>query len=321
MKARERKELISFANFVFNSAKQGTLTFNRYKEIVFPERIYNPGKIKKITDPGIKKIVLIVDSMKSESNLLKMINRFKLILKDRIEIIEIERLNIKNGCVGCYHCGYSGECINNDGFADVYNDKIKKADILIFSGEIKDRFLSSLWKLFFDRSFFNNHVPVFNNKQIGVIISGPLEQVPNIRKMLEAYVEWQGGSLVNIVTDEGDDVEIDNLLENLAAQAVLCSDINYMRSLAFDGVAGARLLRDYVWGDFRFALLLDHKMYKKLGLYNFPQLDIKMRCLNFVLCPLMKISYFRKVFVPRFNKVIVRSHNRVLNKYDAKKEV
>ena len=45
------------------------------------------------------------------------------------------------------------------GYIEFYNAKVRQADILVFAGAIRDRYLSSTWKTFFDRSFFNTHTP------------------------------------------------------------------------------------------------------------------------------------------------------------------
>jgi multimeric flavodoxin WrbA len=68
---------------------------------------------------------------------------------------------------------------------------LKKADVIVFAGAIQDRYLSSRWKMFFDRSFFNNHSPYLVDKQIAFVISGPLGQISNLRQILEEYVELQ----------------------------------------------------------------------------------------------------------------------------------
>jgi len=83
--------------------------------------------------------------------------------------------------------------------------KIKAADILVWAGEIRDRYLSAKWKTFFDRSFFNGHAPSLAGKQFGFIISGPLSQIPNLRQILEAYVEMQQANPAGFVTDESGD--------------------------------------------------------------------------------------------------------------------
>ena len=100
------------------------------------------------------------------------------------------------------------------------------ADILILAGSVQDRYLSSRWKVFFDRGFFMNHVPVFAGKQIGWLVSGPLMQLANLRQILEGHIECQQANLAGIVTDEcGSSEELDRLLdETCRSLDRLCGD-------------------------------------------------------------------------------------------------
>jgi hypothetical protein len=97
--------------------------------------------------------------------------------------------------------------------------KLMAADILILAGSVQDRYLSARWKIFFDRGFFMNHVPLFAGKQIGCLVSGPLAQLANLRQILEAYFECQQANFVGIVTDECvSSEELDRLLDGLAGR-------------------------------------------------------------------------------------------------------
>lgn len=319
---KERQTLISFAEYFFESIEQKSVMPKRFNPVPLNTIIYNPESTKNRIDIKNEKAVILVDTSDNDSNLNRMVNKFKDSIKGDIEVLNLKDINIKSGCVGCYHCGYKNECIHDDGFVKFYNTKVKTADIIIYASTIKDRYLTSRWKLVIDRSFFNNHVPVLTGKQIGIIISGPLEYIPNIREMLTAFIEWQQGNLVGIVTDEhSNSADIDALLESLAMVLARHSDKKYIISKMFYGVAGTRLLRDYVWGRFRFGLPADHEMYKKLGLYDFPHHDIKMRLMNFILYPLLKIEFFRKPFDKRINYEIVKPHIRILHKYEKSKKI
>jgi multimeric flavodoxin WrbA len=102
-------------------------------------------------------------------------------------VIDLHDVNIKGGCLGCLRCGFNNECAytGKDGYIDFYNGKLKTAGIIMFAGSIRDRYLSSNWKLFFNRSFFNAHTPSLVGKQFGFIVCRPLSQVPNLRQILE----------------------------------------------------------------------------------------------------------------------------------------
>jgi hypothetical protein len=83
-------------------------------------------------------------------------------------------------------CGYDYTCTYKDGFADFYNQRVRTADIIVFAGTVKGRYLSSMWKTFYDRAYFWNHTPSLAGKQLGYIIAGPLRQNPNLIQILEA---------------------------------------------------------------------------------------------------------------------------------------
>jgi len=159
--------------------------------------------------------------------------------------------------------------------------KLKMADVLVWAGMIQDRYLSSRWKMFFDRSFFNGHAPSVMGKQLGFIISGPLSQTPNLGQILEASVEIQHASLAGFVTDEyRDSAQIDSLLQNLAKNLVRFADSSYIRPPTFLGVGGTKLFRDEIWGRLHFPFQADYRAYKKPGVFDFPQKEYKMRIQN-----------------------------------------
>jgi len=114
-----------------------------------------------------------------------MINRLASTYEETPEIINISEIDIKGGCLGCLHCGFDNICIydNKDELRSTYEKKLKTADVIFFAGNIIDRYLSSRWKLFIDRRFFNTHQRVFYGKQIGYIISGPMVELPNLRQI------------------------------------------------------------------------------------------------------------------------------------------
>ena len=143
---------------------------------------------------------------------------------------------------------------------EFWNQKLKTSDILIFVGNIKDRYLSSRWKMVFDRSFFNNHVPTLIGKQIAFIISGPLSQIPNIKQIFQASLESQGSNCVDFITDEfGNSAELDSLLQNFAHQLIHFSDSNYIQPVTYLSVGGKLLFRDAVYTRLRLTFRADDK--------------------------------------------------------------
>lgn len=277
---------------------------------------YTPDNVKSKIDVGDKKILIVTDAENHQRNLLRMIERFKASFSTEIETVNLYDLDIKGSCLGCLHCGYDNQCIyeGKDDYIDFYNTKVRTADILVWAGTIKDRYLSAKWKTFFDRSFFNGHSPSLIGKQIGFIISGPLRQIPNLRQILEAYIEIQHANPAGFVTDEdGDSAKIDSLLQAMGKRLVQFADNDYIRPHTFLGVGGKKLFRDEIWGRLRFPFRADHLAYKKLGVYNFPQKEYRTRIQNAILLLLSKLPAFRKEVNKRMKKEMIKPLQKLLD--------
>ncbi len=314
-KAEERERLRLFAANFFDEIGNNTLPSKSYMPVTWRDFDYAPGDVENKTDVGNKKVLVVTDSQDHQTNLVRMIERFRASFSSEIEVINLWDIDIKGACLGCIQCGYDNQCVyeGKDDYIDFYNTKVKTADILVWAGTIKDRYLSSRWKVFLDRSFFNGHAPSLIGKQIGFIISGPLSQVPNLRQILEAHVEVQHANLGGFVTDEyGDSAKIDNLLQGLAKRLVQFADNNYIKPSTFLGVGGTKIFRDDIWGRLRFPFRADYVAYRKLGIYDFPQKEYKTRIQNAIMLLLSKSPAFRREINKRMKKEMIKPLQKVL---------
>jgi multimeric flavodoxin WrbA len=312
----EKKRLCLFAETFFSSIQSNTNTLTNYTPLIWQDFDYSPNDVTTSKlDPGRKNVLIVTDAENQQENLIRMIDRFKESFATVIETINLNDLDIKGSCQGCINCGYDNTCIyeGKDDYVDFYNKKIKTADILVFAGAIKDRYLSSKWKTFFDRSFFYNHTPSLTGKQIGFIISGPLRQISNLRQILEAYVEFQQANPVGFVTDEDrDSAVISSLLHDFGKRLIDFAEKGYIRPHTFFSVGGMKIFRDEIWGRFRFPFRADYLAYKKRGLFNFPQKNYKMRIQNAAMFLLLKISAFRKEANRRMKKEMIKPLEKFL---------
>ncbi len=149
--------------------------------------------------------------------------------------------------------------------------------------------------MFFDRGFFQNHVPWGHGKQFAFLVAGPLAANANLREILVGWTELEQASLVDIVTDE-DPAELDRLLDALAARLVRDAVEEYSSPPTFLGVGGKKIFRDAVFGDLRFVFQADHRYYKSHGLYDFPNLKIRQRLFNTGMMLAMRLPGFRRRF-------------------------
>lgn len=320
LKDTERQRLTLFAEHLFETIAQARPTSRQYAPITWQPLVYQPAQGNRTLDLGNKKMVIVTDELESQANSGKMIARFQSAFAQTIEVIDLSALDIKGGCLGCLRCGYDNTCAwqGKDDFIGMYNTKLKTADVLIFAGAIRDRYLSARWKTFFDRSFFNNHSPSLVGKQWGYLISGPLRQNQNLRDILRAWVEIQQSNLVGIVTDEEQDsAALDALVQQLAEQLLWGAEHAYIRPETFLRVGGMKIFRDEIWGNLRFPFQADHRYYKAHGFYDFPQKKVKTQLLNAFMPLLLKLPAIRKrVYTKEMKPGMIRNLQQVVAQTD-----
>lgn len=276
------------------------------------ENSYKPKKASGKIDNSGKKIVVLADGYDKETNLGRMITRFADSFKNEIKIFDINQMDIKGGCLSCIKCGYENICIYKDGFTDFWKTEMKTADIIIFAGNIRDRYLSSKFKMVFDRSFFMNHTPFLTGKQMGFIISGPLSHIANLRYLFTAYVESQNSNLIDFITDEPENSEdIDSLIDLMAEHSVIYSIQGYIRPHTFYKEGGLKIFRDDVYGRLRFTCQADHRWYRDNGIYaTFPQENRFVKRMNRKFMFLMRFKNIREKVYRNINKEMLRPiHN------------
>jgi len=163
-KARQQ-ELLTFFNEIELFFNDKLTCLPRYNPLKKSQFKYLAGKSgpQVITD---KRIIVITDASKEQNNVNEMIRQCEYAAATSVEVINLNDVSIKGYCLGCCRCGYDNTCIYRDGYRVFLDYVIEMADIIIYAGEIKDRYLSSLFKLYHDRSFTFNHVPHFTGKQL-----------------------------------------------------------------------------------------------------------------------------------------------------------
>jgi multimeric flavodoxin WrbA len=316
MSRKGREKWIHFAAEFLDGIQNRVPTAKKYSPILHQPLDYVPSSPgQKVSIQG-KKVLILSDLKEPNNNLGRMIERFRNSFVEDVTVINLHQIDIKGGCLGCIQCGYDYECAygDQDGFVQFYKDRVKTADILIFAGTIQDRYLSSRWKMFFDRSFFNTHTPSLTGKQVGFILSGPLRQISNLRQIVEAYTEWQQANLVDIITDEeGDSKVLDARLQHLAERVVHLAEKHYINPKTFLSVGGMKIFRDDVWGKLRFPFQADHRFYKKHQVYDFPHRNYKARIMNAILILLTKIPSMRKeIYRKRMKEEMLRPLQKIV---------
>ncbi|GAB6095512.1 NAD(P)H-dependent oxidoreductase [Desulfatiferula olefinivorans] len=308
----ERSRLLAFADQAIDTAVSKRPCAKAFMPVVRRDFAYRPGS--SAAQPTDKKVIVMIDEKRSGSNVPAMARAFA----DRIagaEVIDLSEVRVSGGCLGCVQCGFDHQCVyaDKDDLIALYETRVKPADIIVMAGEIRDRFLSSTWKRFFDRGFYNTHTPTMTGKQLCFLVSGPLSQVFPLREVIEAFTEWQGANLVDIVTDEGvDSAAIDALIQNAADRCLTLAGASYVAPATFLGRAGMKVFRDDVFGRHRFVFQADHAYFESHGLYDFPHDDKRAMETNKTMFELTEDPQMRDAIRKMLKSEMVKPHQKVV---------
>ncbi|HED23682.1 MAG TPA: hypothetical protein ENN91_00990 [Firmicutes bacterium] len=315
---REKRRLLSFGKIMlaFFETDPAVPYCRTYPVSPAGNFVYQPGKPEEKIDPAGKRIVIVADLENTSTSLAGMVKYLMALFIEQPELINLADKDISLGCRGCLACGAENRCFyeKRDSFRDFFEDKVKKADILIIAGEIRDRFLSARIKRFMDRSFYMNHVPYFGNKQVGLLIAGPLGHNANIRDILESYIRMHDGNPAGIVTDEpASSKEIDALLEKLAADTVFLAGEGYLAPPSFPLVGGRKIFRDFIAGPAQLVFPADYRYYRENRFFDYPHRKRGLQAATVILRNLLKIPRFRREFSKRIVKGLVQPLDRSLS--------
>jgi multimeric flavodoxin WrbA len=318
LEEKERDRIFIFADNFFHMIENAMPVTKNYAAVKTEIQSYVPGVAQVKVDPGDKRIVVITDGTEKQPNVTRMVDYFTRSFSKAVEVINLHDIDIKGGCIECLQCAYDNTCVYNgkDGYIDFFNKAVRSADVLVFAGTIRDRYLSSTWKYFFDRSFFNTHIPYLKGKQLGFIISGPLGQLPNLRQIMEAYAEIQEGNPVGFVTDEyGTSGEIDELLLGLAKQVVRLAGQDYTAPRTYLGIGIVKIIRDEMWSKLRFPFQADHKYFIHNGRYDFPHKDHKNRIKSGIMMALSRIPPIREdIYKKKIKAEMIKPLEKIVDK-------
>jgi len=308
LKTKERQRLKTFGELFLKAIKEKTPAIRNHQPLMTPQIVFEAKDINPVKTEG-KNVLIVADDLSENANLRKMVERLQQTFSPPADLIELKNIDIKGGCLGCMQCGFDNVCVyeGKDGYIDFYNHQVKKADILFMAGAIHDRYLSSLWKCFFDRSFFNGHTPALKGKHVGFVIAGSFNQIPNLREIVKGSIDMQHSSVTGFVSDDmGDSTQINTALQTIASNAVSQSKLGYIPPPTFYQVAGTKLFRDAIFGRLRVVFQADYRYYKKHQMFNFPQKYYKWRIINGILVLLTKIPVVRREFVKRMKQEMIK---------------
>lgn len=122
---------MSFADERIYSIKNAVPVTQKFVNSSCDKREYNMGELKQTRkNENDYKIVLLTDNNNKNSNLSKMIQVFENFFPNKLEIINIEDMQMKGGCLGCFECAFDGKCIYKDEFGDIHTSKILQMKLI-----------------------------------------------------------------------------------------------------------------------------------------------------------------------------------------------
>jgi multimeric flavodoxin WrbA len=233
--------------------------------------VYTPRDVEGHPVTRDKKILILTDALETDTNLNNMIHVFEQAVPARVEIANLNRIDIKGGCLGCGGCLAEGVCVYKDDFLDFLREKVFRADAVVYAGAAQGRYLSALWKKYFDRQFVNGHRPYMQGKPAGYFISGPFRQLSNLQQVIEAFCQVGRTPMAGVVSDEVDsDEALTARIFSFADDIVRLLDQPWRRPDTFLGVGGHKILRDLIYS-LREVMAEDHRYYEEQGFYDFPE--------------------------------------------------
>ena len=261
-------------------------------------------------------ILVLTDTL--EGNTGALVGSFSSAFSQPPEVYTLADLGMLGPCMGCLHCGPSNRCTyeGKDRYTDFFRNKIAQADTIVLAGTLKDRFISSDWRQFFDRSFFlTHHQNLLWGKRFAFILSGNYSRMPALQSFIATYTEQWQCHLGGIVTDEsGDSMQISKELLALARTLTRQLSSGYRRPASYAGVGGLRLFRDEIYGDLRIVFKADHRIYRRQGVYDFPNRNIPKRILVFLADWITRIPPIQRQFTARMVDGMIQPYRKILNR-------
>ena len=328
-----REELVKFFDYFIWCVENDVHEAKRENTAPYEAVPATPVQIAENSEkPG--DVVIITDSTDKDSNLHRMIERFRESLPYKTRIFNIQEFPFQGGCLGCFNCAVSGKCIYKDNFDTTLRESIQTADAIVYAFHIKNHSFGSRFKMYNDRNFCNGHRTVTVGMPIGYLVSGAYEREENLRMIVEGRAEVGRNFLAGVATDEpihtvtadesglsetsaamtSTDLRIDEVAKKLA----YALDNKLVVAQNFLGVGGMKIFRDLIY-QMRGMMRADHKFYKKGGYYNdFPQKHWPQSLLMYLVGFMLGNEKIKKKIGNKMNEGMLMPYKKVLSTLDDK---
>jgi multimeric flavodoxin WrbA len=262
-----------------------------------------------------KDVLILTDETNPDSNLSKMIERFRNVFPYKTRVVNISEFPFSGGCLGCMKCAVTEKCVYKDGFDTFLRENIQTADSIVYAFRISDHSMGVRFKMYDDRNFCNGHRTLTVGMPVGYIISGEYSKEINLRNIIEARAETGGNFLSYVATDEcNTDKEIDTLAKALN----FALETHHTAPANFWGVGGMKIFRDLIY-QMRGMMKADHKFYKKQGIYDFPQKSKGKSLLMYAVGAMISNEKIISKMGNRMNEGMIMPYEQIIKKMDSHK--
>ena len=110
LKEENRERLRLFAEAFFRAIEERIPTSKVYEPVTWKTISYAPGLMENKVEVGGKKVLLVIDSENRRGNLIRMTEQFHKAFSRETEMINLQQVDMKGGCLGCIQCGYDHTC-------------------------------------------------------------------------------------------------------------------------------------------------------------------------------------------------------------------
>ena len=311
-----RLEAEQFFDFFVHSVERGIFEKPRklsanYSAVAVSDAVYNEEEKDDRFD-----VVIITDSTDENSNLSRMIAKFRASLPYKTRIVNISEYPFSGGCLGCFMCAVSGKCVYKDGFDDFLRNEIQKASAIIYAFTVRDHSMGSRFKMYDDRNFCNGHRTVTVGTPVGYLASGAYAEEENLRMIIEGRASVGQNFLAGVATDESD---TDKQIEALSDTLAFALESHHTVPQTFLGVGGMKIFRDLIF-EMRGMMRADHKFYKKHKQYDFPQKNFLTSMKMYLVGFLIGNKKIRDKIGIKMNEGMLMPYKKMLDEQNPEKQ-
>ena len=302
----QREARMFFDQLIFSCA-HGPIVTPSPKAPHHPPRLYQPSLSPAPKNRG-KDVVIVTNCAKDDQSLQGMIADFQAALPYESRVVNLRDFPFAGGCLGCFGCAITGQCVYQDGFDRFLRETIQTADGFVYAFTISQHYTHSSFKCFDDRQFCNGHRTVTHSTPIAYLIRGDYQYESNLRMIVEGRSEVGGNYLCGVATDEGNTKEdIQSLAQNLA----FAMEKKLTRPANFYGVGGMKIFRDLIY-IMQGLMKADHQFYKSHDIYDFPQKQKKRIWQMRLVGTLMAIPSVQKKARGQMTDAIIGPYRKVV---------